>query len=160
MGLHHDKGRPARRVRCWVALLTTAAFVLAGCSDTVRVGMNQFPEDGTKRTRVVTRDGFEYDFARAYVEGDTLHGYYRVVEERVLPSGDLAYVDAPRYTHLPLSEVAYAEYTTFDYAGTALVGAGAVLMGIFIGGLSDDDDLQPLPGSGSGGGGTKPVDPF
>ncbi len=160
MGLYHHMGRLRRATRRGVVLLAGAAFLMTGCSNTVRVGMSQYPEDGTKRTRVVTRDGFEYDFARAYVEGDTLHGFYRVVEERVMPNGHLAYVDAPRHTHLPLSEVAYAEYSKFDYTGTALVGAGAVLMAIFIGGLSDDDDLDPLPGSGSGSGGTKPDDPL
>jgi hypothetical protein len=122
--------------------------------------MNEYPASGTKRTTVVTRDGHEYDFERAYVAGDTLHGNYRVVEERVLANGNLAYVDVPRYTHLPLEQISYAEYSKFDYAGTALVGAGAVIMAVFIGGLESDDELDPLPGSGTGGTGTKPRTPF
>ena len=141
-------------------LAHVAAFLATGCSQTVRVGMDQFPADGTKRTMVLTRDGFEYDFQQAYVDQDTLHGFYRVVEERVMPNGHLAYMDVPRYVHLPLEDVAYAEYSKFDYTGTALVGAGAVIMGIFIGGLGDDDEADPLPGSGSGGSGTKPSHPF
>jgi len=134
------------------------AVLTAGCSKSVRVGMDQYPVDGTKRTQVTTRDGFVYDFARAYVQGDTLIGAYVSVEERVTQDGHLAYVDINHYTHLALSDVSFVEYKQFDVTGTALVGAGAALMVVFVGTLDDPITSSSLPAGGGSGSG-KPTFP-
>lgn len=147
-----------RTERLVVAVSLLFALLGAGCSNSVRVGMDQFPTEGTKRTQVTTRDGFVYDFARAYVQGDSLIGAYVSVEERVTRDGHLAYVDINRYTHLALSDIAFAEYKQFDVTGTALVGAGAALMVVFVGTLDDSIEPTSLPGGGGSGSG-KPTFP-
>ena len=157
--MSESRGARRRWVSWALALLLAVALGAGplGCSQAIRVGMDEFPAGGTGRAQVFLRDGSAYDFAQTHAARDTLFGRYTVVTQRVSPEGLIAYVDEPRTIALPYEKIAYVEFRKLDLEGTALMGAGAVLLGFWANSVIDTGSHDPLPDGGSSSG--KPTFP-
>lgn len=123
------RSAPWARARCATLLL---ALVAVGCSSVREVPVRSLAPEGTGRARVVLRDGYSYAFRRVYPRNDSLVGVYHLVEERIGAGGDIAYVDVERETVLPAASVAHVEMRRLDLSKSLLMGAGAVIAGIYV----------------------------
>lgn len=142
-GIVQGQRRAARGVLLWGLLLAV------GCSATHRIPIEALPGGGTGKARVLTRDGYSYDFERVVVRGDSLIGTYVVVEERIYGRDEIAFVDVERHTVLPLGEVDYIETRHVDIGNSLLLGAGATLFVIWVQSMSAQEETD-LGGSSGG----------
>jgi len=147
-------GKPSRRIRLGSVaagvLLAAVGTGLTGCSTTRQIPLDSISSEGTGRATVITNDQYTYNFEQVHVSGDSLIGTYFVTEEQVTADGDVAYVDVPRNTVLPRGRVSQVSVKRLDYGNTALLGAGAVLFGIWVGSLDDENDTEPTGGNTKG----------
>ena len=144
-------GNARRRIRpahvAAGALLAAVGVGLTGCSTTRQIPLDSISSEGTGRATVVTNDQYTYNFEQVHVSGDSLIGTYYVTEERVTEDGDVAYVDVPHNTVLPRGRVTQVSVKRLDYGNTALLGAGAVLFGIWVGSLDEEEKADPTSGN-------------
>jgi len=129
-------------------------LVLAGgCTSRHAIAPTAIPREGFTGVRVVMLDGYTYHFARVRPDGDELVGTYLIVEERIEAGGGVAYVDVAQETRLPLSEVVEVQIKRRDWSKSFLVGAGAVIFGVWLrdlfdGGEADDSASTGKPPQG------------
>ena len=150
MALENARRRDWLAVLAAGALLAAAGSGLAGCSTTRQIPLDEIASEGTGRATVVTNDQYTYNFEQVHVSGDSLIGTYYVTEEQVTEDGNVAYVDVPRNTVLPRGRVAQVSVKRLDYGNTALLGAGAVLFGIWVGSLDDEKEVDQNTGHTKG----------
>lgn len=137
-----------RRTLRSTAVALLLALTAAGCTSLREIPRGEYTlHPDRKDVRVVTRDGLEYEFDFARLEGDTLVGYRsRDVEGRFEDFGVL---------RLPLEEVVRMASRQVDWRRTALVGGGVIVGGVAAGLASQARDKS---GNTSSGGGKDPVD--
>ncbi|MBD3235634.1 MAG: hypothetical protein GF330_02895 [Candidatus Eisenbacteria bacterium] len=146
-----QSGGARDRRRCAGRLLGIFALLaLVGCSATHRISLDTLSSDGVGQARVITRDGYSYDFERVAVRGDSLIGTYVVVEERIYGRDEIAYVDVERQTVLPLSVVEQVETRRIDIGNTLMLGAGATLFAIWAHSVvePDEPEIDEIGGGG------------
>ena len=128
-------------------LILLALIFVIGCSRQVAVTPQEIhPGMDIKDAQVVTLDGYVYYFDRLVFTADSLSGYNTRVEERV-ENGQIAYVDVPRETRIPLALVDSVERRKREIGQTMLYSAGLVGLGVIMLDLasSDDPDYESLP---------------
>lgn len=137
--------------RIAIALLLALA---AGCSSyraVPRAELRQASE--FKDVRVATIDGFEYRFARAAIEGDTLAGFYPVTVERSNAKNEVWYEDVMRRHPISLDRVQRVELVRRDPLKTAFYGTSVAAAGFFLGTMVDNR-THSSKSTGSGGKGS------
>ncbi len=134
-----------RTLRLAAALLCLAA---AGCTSLREIPRSDYAGRPDRRdVRVTTRDGLEYEFDYAHVDGDSLVGYRsRDVEGRF---EDFAVL------RIPFEDIANLQARAVDWRRTALIGGGVIAGGVAVGLASKAGDKK---GNTSSGGG-KPIEP-
>lgn len=152
MGREHARGRFGPRA--WRRIAAAGlALALLGCSSLRQVPPRSVSAEGLGGARLVLKDGYTYGFDRVYARGDSLVGVYSVVEERIGADGSVAYVDVARETVLPASSVDRVEVRRLDVSKSVLLGAGAVISGIWLAGILGSGDDE-----GEDGGKSNPID--
>lgn len=116
------------------------AGLLIGCTSIRQLPPDAIPDSGTGHARVVMRDGYTYGFERVLAQGDSLIGIYHVTEERVVENQEIAFVDLERRTVLQRGQVARVEIRRLDASKTLLLGAGAVISGVWLVSLFETDE--------------------
>jgi hypothetical protein len=129
--------------------LTVACLALAssGCSSLRELARSDYLDKPERRdVRVLTRDGLEYEFDYARVQGDSLVGYRsRNVEGSV-----------EDFAVLPIAfeDIGHLSVRSLDWGRTLLVGGGVVVAGALIGlaasaakdnGSTDTGGKVPIP---------------
>jgi hypothetical protein len=118
-----------------------------GCTSVRQLPVDALPPEGSGKARVVLRDGYDgYVFERVLVRGDSVIGVYQVVEERITPGGEIAFVDVDQQTVLRREAVAHVELRRLDWSKTFLVGAGGILAGFFLATLVDPGEADEESG--------------
>jgi hypothetical protein len=129
--------------RAWIGAGALAGLLI-GCTSIRQLPPDAIPESGTGHARVVMRDGYTYGFERVLAHGDSVIGIYHVTEEHVVENQEIAFVEMERRTVLQRGQVAHVEIRHLDASKTVLLGAGAVISGVWLVSLFESE--------------TKPVD--
>jgi hypothetical protein len=138
------------RLRPWIRACAALLALTTGCTSVHTLALDRVPAEGRGRARVVMRDGYRYEFERIAVRGDSLHGTYRLAQERVGPDGELYYEEVTRETVLACAAIDSVQVKRVDVSKSALLGAGGVLLAIWVRSLvaeGDEDEAQDGKGS-------------
>ena len=114
------------RSRALRATCAVACLFATGCTSLREIPRSEYTSRADRRNvRLVTRDGLEYEFDYAHVDGDSLVGYRR--REIEGPFDDFAVLK------LPLEDVTRMAARTVDWRRTSIVGGGIIAVGLATG---------------------------
>jgi hypothetical protein len=129
--------------------VATIALLATGCTSLREVPPSEYlsrPE--RKHVRVVTRDGLEYEFDYAQVQGDTLVGF----RER-----DVGGVAADMATvPFTMEDIRSMRVRGVDWYRTSLIGGGLIAALVATGLATGNNGSEDDSGTSGGGGGRVP----
>ena len=129
------------------------ALGLTGCSRSVVLPRESLePGQQFGKTRVLTADGFEYQFDRLLVQPDSLRGEYQQEVQRQSAAAGVYYEDIVRAQAVPLERVSSVAVKKADPSRTFFAGVGTAAVVMLFKNLFDSQ----MQNGGGGGSRTKP----
>jgi hypothetical protein len=128
----------------WMRCAAGAVWLIGtGCTSLREIPPSDYASRPERNeVRVHTRDGLEYEFDYARVEGDTLVGFHRRDTEGAF--------EEFASLRLPLDDIDRLSSRTVDWYRTGLIGGG-LLAAIVAAGLSASSRDSGTPSSSAGG---------
>jgi hypothetical protein len=122
------------------------ALIATGCTSLREIPHSEYAsQTERKHVRITTRDGLQYEFDYAQVQGDTLVGY----RDRDVPGSS---VEDMASLPVALEDITAMRVRGLDWYRTGLIGGG-LLAALVAAGLTGGNSDNAIGGSSSGGGG-------